>query len=50
MLRALPTGATQTVDPSITGFPGPQFGIADAAHSELARLSDGDFVVVHQDE
>ena len=75
------TGATQTVDPSITaladggyavsytvddaqiagrivsisGFPGPQFSAsglieADAqTHSELATLSNGDFVVVYQE-
>ena len=68
------TGATQTVDPSITaladggyavsytvddaqiagrtvsisGFPGPQFGASGSTHSELATLSNGNFVVVHQ--
>jgi hypothetical protein len=70
------TGATQTVDPSITaltdggyavsytvddaqiagrtvsisGFPGPQFGASGSTHSELATLSNGNFVVVHHGE
>jgi hypothetical protein len=68
------TGATQTLDPSITaladggyavsytvdgaqiagrivsisGFQGPQFGVSGQTHSELATLSNGNFVVVHQ--
>jgi FG-GAP-like repeat len=33
---------------SISGFQGPQFGVAGQTYSELATLTDGNFVVVHE--